>query len=163
MKCIPPWFGSYLGHMTSSCRGHRIKSVSHKKDLGPVVQSIVSLTSSLRGQLVKCFRLYNQIHWYFLLQKWEKFLQCKSFSHFSNEKYWHIWNINVWNFNDTLTNNVVSFEQLGPSLLAWAKANSLLHKKNFVMVPELYVNWFLYNFPQVLNMTISKRVCISAL
>ena len=24
-------------------------------DLGPVVQSIVSLTSSLRGQLVKCF------------------------------------------------------------------------------------------------------------
>ena len=26
-----------------------------KKDVGPVVQSIVSLTSSLRGQLVKCF------------------------------------------------------------------------------------------------------------
>ena len=26
-----------------------------QKDLGPVVQSIVSLTSSLRGQLVKCF------------------------------------------------------------------------------------------------------------
>ena len=25
------------------------------KDLGPVVQSIVSLTRSLRGQLVKCF------------------------------------------------------------------------------------------------------------
>ena len=25
------------------------------KNLGPVVQSIVSLTSSLRGQLVKCF------------------------------------------------------------------------------------------------------------
>ena len=27
-----------------------------KNDLGPVVQSIVSLTSSLRGQLVKSFR-----------------------------------------------------------------------------------------------------------
>ena len=25
------------------------------RDLGPVVQSIVSLTSSFRGQLVKCF------------------------------------------------------------------------------------------------------------
>ena len=25
--------------------------------LGPVVQSIVSLTSSLRGQLVKCFKI----------------------------------------------------------------------------------------------------------
>ena len=31
-------------------------------DQGPVVQSIVSLTSSSRGQLVKCFTLYNQIH-----------------------------------------------------------------------------------------------------
>ena len=30
--------------------------------LGPVVQSIVSLTSSPRGQLVKCSRLYDQIH-----------------------------------------------------------------------------------------------------
>ena len=29
---------------------------------GPVVQSIVSLTSSLRGQLVKFLGLYNQIH-----------------------------------------------------------------------------------------------------
>ena len=29
---------------------------------GPVVQSIVSLTSSSRGQLVKCLRLYNQTH-----------------------------------------------------------------------------------------------------
>ena len=28
---------------------------SKVEDLGPVVQSIVSLTSSLRGQLVKCF------------------------------------------------------------------------------------------------------------
>ena len=39
---------------------------------GPVVQSIVSLTSSLRGQLVKCLRLYTQKHKYFLLKKWEK-------------------------------------------------------------------------------------------
>ena len=32
--------------------------------------------------------------------------------------YWHMSDINVWNFNETLTNNVViSFEQLGPVLL----------------------------------------------
>ena len=31
-------------------------------DQGPVVQSIVSLTSSLRGQLVKSFMTYNQKH-----------------------------------------------------------------------------------------------------
>ena len=41
-------------------------------------------------------------------------MQCKSFSHFFNKKYWCILDINVWNFNKTLTNNVVSFEPLGP-------------------------------------------------
>ena len=30
-------------------------AMASAEDLGPVVQSIVSLTSSLRGQLVKCF------------------------------------------------------------------------------------------------------------
>ena len=33
----------------------RVCDLSYKIYLGPVVQSIVSLTSSLRGQLVKCF------------------------------------------------------------------------------------------------------------
>ena len=41
---------------------------------------------------------------------------CKSFTHFFNKKYWHIWDINCWNFNVTLTNNIVSFEQPGPGL-----------------------------------------------
>ena len=35
---------------------------------------------------------------------------------FFQQKYWYIWDINVWNFNETLTNDVVSFEQLGPKL-----------------------------------------------
>ena len=33
---------------------------------------------------------------------------------FFHQKYWHIWDINVWNFNVSLTNDVVSFEQPGP-------------------------------------------------
>ena len=37
------------------CWGDRA-SDAQLADLGPVVQSIVSLKSSLRGQLVKCFR-----------------------------------------------------------------------------------------------------------
>ena len=65
-------------------------------------------------------QLYNQIHWNFLLKKWEKLLHCKSFTHFFNKKYWNIWDINIWNFNDTLTNNVVSFEQPGPDVLVFA-------------------------------------------
>ena len=35
---------------------------------------------------------------------------------FFQQKYWHIWDINVWNFNETLTNDIVSFEQPGPDL-----------------------------------------------
>ena len=49
-----------------------------------VVQSIVSLTSSLRGQLVKCFTSLITNILIFLLKKCEKLLQCKSFSHFFN-------------------------------------------------------------------------------
>ena len=43
--------------------------VLYAKIQGLVVQSIVSLTSSLRGQLVKRLPLFNQIHLYFLLKK----------------------------------------------------------------------------------------------
>ena len=41
--------------MLSEYRLRLVYSQSASSDLGPVVQSIVSLTSSLRGQLVKCF------------------------------------------------------------------------------------------------------------
>ena len=33
---------------------------------------------------------------------------------FFNKKYWRIWDIDIRNFNETLTNDVVSFEQPGP-------------------------------------------------
>ena len=36
---------------------------------------------------------------------------------FFQHKYWHISDINMWNFNETLTNNIVSFEQPGPGFL----------------------------------------------
>ena len=32
------------------------------------------------------------------------------------QKYWQILDINVWKFNEALTNDVVSFEQPGPDL-----------------------------------------------
>ena len=41
----------------------------------------------------------------FVMQKLHTFFQ---------QKYWLICDINVWNFNDTLINDVVSFEQPGP-------------------------------------------------
>ena len=44
----------------------------------------------------------------FALQKLLKFFQ---------QKLWRIWDISIWNFNERLTNDVVSFEQLGPGLI----------------------------------------------
>ena len=49
----------------------------------------------------------------FALQKLLTFLLQKLLSFFQ-QKYCHIWDINVWNFNETITNDVVSFEQRGP-------------------------------------------------
>ena len=44
-------------------------------------------------------------------------MHCKSYSHFFSKKFQHICvSLNV-NFNESLTNDVVSFEQLGPDLL----------------------------------------------
>ena len=53
---------------------------------------------------------------------------------FCQQKYWHILDINVWNLNETLTNDVVNFEQLCPGLFlvnfAWLSALSgSLHLK----------------------------------
>ena len=43
-------------------------------------------------------------------------MHCKSYSHFFSKKFQHICvSLNV-NFNESLTNDVVSFEQLGPEL-----------------------------------------------
>ena len=64
-------------------KGGRLCAVNHNcclplfhGHLGPVVQSIVSLTSSLRGQLVKCFKNLYPNTLIFLLKKCEKLLHC---------------------------------------------------------------------------------------
>ena len=60
-------------------------SISLCKYLGRVVQSIVSLTASLRRQLVKYMWTLLSNTLLFLLEKCENFLQCKIFSHFFNK------------------------------------------------------------------------------
>ena len=78
---------------------------------GPVVQSVVSLTSSLR--FISLTVLADSIH-NILIFFAEKNVSAKSYSHFFSKKFQHIC---VWpdiNFNELLTNDIVSFEQLGP-------------------------------------------------
>ena len=63
--------------------------------LGPVVQSIVSLTSSLRGYLIKYFTtLLLNACILFVEKKREAFVLQKLLTFF-NKKYWRILDINV--------------------------------------------------------------------
>ena len=76
----------------------------HHYNKGPVVQSVVSLTSSLRviSLIVLAASIYNTL--IFFAEK----------MYFLSKKFQHICvSLNV-NFNESLTNDVVSFEHLGP-------------------------------------------------
>ena len=77
---------------------------------------MVSLTSALRAQLVKCF--YDFINKYtdIFVEKMREACALQKFLTIFHKKYWHIWDINVWNFNVSITNDVVSFEQPGRNL-----------------------------------------------
>ena len=63
--------------------------------LGPVVQIIVSLTSLLKGQLVKCFTtlLLNTLK--FFVEKNETSFCTAKASYTFSTKYWEILDINV--------------------------------------------------------------------
>ena len=84
------------------------KLIKYVKLLDPVVQSVVSLTSSLRviSLTVLADLLYN-IPIFFAKKK-----ATPTFS--AKKKSQHICVSLSVNFNESLTNNIVSFEQLGP-------------------------------------------------
>ena len=82
--------------------------------LGPVVQSVVSLTSSLK--VISLTILADSIYKiliFFAEKMWVAFALQKLLTFF-NKKYQHICVSFDINFNESLTNDIVSFEQLGP-------------------------------------------------
>ena len=98
------------------------------KTQGPVVQSIVSLTISLRviSLTVLADSIYNIL--IFFAEKCEYILQCKSYSHFFSKKFQNMCVSLDVNFKESLTKDIVSFEQLGP----------VLHLVLAVFQPHLY-------------------------
>ena len=58
----------------------------------------------------------------FLLKNVSSFCKCKSYSHFFSKNISKYAIFNDQSFNDTLTNDIVSFEQLGPGLSHFAYA-----------------------------------------
>ena len=84
---------------------------------GPVVQSIVSLTNSLVIKILTVLVSALSNSQVFLLKMWVAFANAKA-THIFFSKNISVYAIfNDQSFNDTLTNDIVSFEQLGPERL----------------------------------------------
>ena len=77
---------------------------------GLVIQSVVSLTSSLRA--ISLTILADSVYNFLKFVCWKNV----SNSHFFSKKFHHICISLDVNFNESLTNDIVSFEQLGPGL-----------------------------------------------
>ena len=77
-------------------------------------------------------------------------MHCKSYSHFFSKKFQHICVSLDVNFNESLTNDVVSFEQLGPEIYSTgADTNGLL-----TVIPH-----FLNNFLKTFVLLMKHRKC----
>ena len=98
--------------------------------LGPVVQSIVSLTSWLGVKMLTVlvstiFLLVSKR--YFCWQNVSSFCKCESYSHFFSKNISVYAIFNDQSFNDMLTNNIISFEQLGPEFYFSGKIRHIFH------------------------------------
>ena len=67
-------------------------------------------------------------------------------SFFFNKKYWGILDINIWNFNRTLTNDILNFEHTGPVCFK-NKIAELLCLKKYPFTLNTYDFIFLWQGP----------------
>ena len=110
---------------------HMFSWRNKKKYLGPVVQSVVSLTSlRVISLTVLAVSIYNIM--IFLLKKCEKLLT------FFQQKI-SVYSRITGNFNELLTNDIVSFEQLGPVFFCCVEKK----KKKKAPYLELRHIWYL--------------------
>ena len=84
------------------------------QDQGPVVQSVASLTSSLVVKMLTVLVSTISMSQVFLLKNVSSFCKCNS--HFFFSKSISTYAIFNESYNDTLTNDIISFEQLGPDV-----------------------------------------------
>ena len=88
----------------------------HRIYQGPVVQSVVSLTSSLVVKMLTVLVSAISNSQVFCCKNVSSYCKCKSYSHFLSKNISVYAILNDQSFNDALTTDIVSFEQLGPEL-----------------------------------------------
>ena len=111
-KIFAPPLGAHSFIVEEWLSEAKLSCILHYQD--PVVQSVVSLTSSLRviSLTVLADSIYN-ILIFFAEKMWVAFALQKLLTFFQ-QKFQHICISLHVNFNESLTNDIVSFEQLGP-------------------------------------------------
>ena len=92
----------------------RQAKISLRIHQGPVFQSVVSLTSSLVVKMLTILVSTISNSQVFLPKNVSSICKCKSYSHFFSKNISVYAIFNDQSFNDTLTNDIVSFEQQGP-------------------------------------------------
>ena len=99
----------------------------------------------VKGHFVNCFSgSIHNILIFFAEKMWAAFaLHCKSYSHFFSEKFQNICVSLDVNFNESLTNNIVSFEQLGPEFQRVSRLYLCAHSNCLPLFPQchIYVNY----------------------
>ena len=91
---------------------------------------------------------------YFCWKNVSSFCKCKSFSHFLSKNISVYAIFNDQSFNDTLTNDIVSFEQLGPVVLGYAVFIWGISSEKFQNVQNAQIQIILYMCSITLVLTI---------
>ena len=81
---------------------------------------------------------------------------------FFQQKYWHIWEINFWKFNETLTNDVVSFEQMGPGNYYNSEKGLVVGYLNSKLLLSCEMDYLLYfHYEMLLYLRLWTVVCVT--
>ena len=80
---------------------------------------------------------------------------CKSYSHFFSKKFQHICVSLDGNFNESLTNDIVSFEQLGPDI----SSNGYLEVRLWLDYVDTQANLSLFTKTRLYNFDPLKPHC----
>ena len=116
------------------------KGLQEKVNQDPVVQSIVSLKCSLVVKMLTVLVSIISNSHVFLLKNVRSFCKCKSYSHFFSKNISIYAIFNDQSFNDMLTNDISSFEQLSPGNLL-SIPNPLKLRKKTTLAKIVYCSF----------------------
>ena len=129
-----------LYRLLLTVRKHARSLFCEESNRGPVVQSVVSLTSSLVVKMLAVLvsTIFNSR--VFLLKK-NISSYCKSCSHSFSKSICVYAIFNDRSFNDTLTNDIICFEQLGPVFIFYSFLLSICSRSSSLLQELIFYEY----------------------